>query len=362
MSKRIHIVSFDVPFPADYGGVIDVFSRIKWFSENGWEVVLHCFEYKRPPAKQLEKYAEVIYYKRPRGLKFWFSKTPFIVNTRINKDLESALKNTSDEVLLEGLHCAHYLNIQPGKFYLRTHNIEHEYYSRLAKNASSLKKKYYKSEAKKLKSYEAILSKAKGLLVISEKELDHFKQINPNSVFVPPYFKVEERYKSTEPFVLFQGNLSVEENDEAAIWILKNIVPHSKEKFVIAGKNPSQKLIDQCRVLKVELIENPTTTVMDELINSARVHLLWTENRSGLKLKFLKAMASSGHVICNSPMAEGSGLEKGFELAESTREVLDLISEGIKENLAVEDWSERLDHLKRKFSVQNLLSIFTISK
>ncbi len=27
--EHIHLISFDVPFPADYGGVIDVFYKIK---------------------------------------------------------------------------------------------------------------------------------------------------------------------------------------------------------------------------------------------------------------------------------------------------------------------------------------------
>ena len=177
-TKKLHIISFDVPYPADYGGVIDVFSRVKWFSEKGWEVILHCFEYKRPQAKELEKFAEVHYYPRPTGLKYWFSKIPFIVNTRINTNLEKILRETKDEVILEGMHCAHYVNMQPGKFYVRVHNIEHLYYAKLAKGASFLKKIYYQSEAKKLKNYEFVLVKAKGLLVISSEELEHFKKIN----------------------------------------------------------------------------------------------------------------------------------------------------------------------------------------
>jgi len=113
LKKRIHIVSFDVPFPADYGGVIDVFFRIKWFTENGWEVILHCFEYDRPKAPELEQFAKVHYYHRPKGIHKIISRLPFIVKTRINEELEKVLANTKDVVLLEGLHCAHYLNLQP---------------------------------------------------------------------------------------------------------------------------------------------------------------------------------------------------------------------------------------------------------
>ena len=358
MSKRIHIVSFDVPSPADYGGVIDVFSRVKWFSENGWDIILHCFEYKRPRAKELEKYTEVHYYKRPGGVKYWFSKTPFIVNTRINKELEKILKNTKDEVLLEGLHCSHYLHLQPGKFYLRTHNIEHEYYARLAQNASTFKKMFFMSEAKKLRSYESILAKAKGLLVISKAELAHFTQINANSFFVPPYFKTEEMYQLTEPVVLFQGNLSVEENDEAAHWILDNVQPNSEASFIIAGKNPSELLRDKCRTQNVELIQNPSTDEMQLLIDSARIHLLWTNNSSGLKLKFLNAMASSGHVICNSAIVSGSGLSNGFHITDDSKEVLRLLDQLMILELEPETWELRQEDIRNEFGGLSLAKVF----
>ena len=358
MSKRIHIVSFDVPFPADYGGVIDVFTRVKWFSENGWDVKLHCFEYKRPRANELEKYAEVHYFDRPRGLKHWFSKIPFIVKTRIHPDLESILKNTTDEVLLEGLHCAHYLNLQPNKFYLRTHNIEHDYYHGLAKKATSVKKRYYNSEAKKLKNFEPILAKAKALLVIAKNELDHFQTINSNSYYVPPIFKVENKFQGTEPFVLMQGNLSVEENDEAAHWILKNIVPNSNAKVVIAGKNPTQSLKDKCSSSNVVLIANPSSEEMRNLLVSARIHLLWTTNSSGLKLKLINALASSGHVICNSAIVEGSGLTNGFHITEEPQKVNTLIESLIKSELDIEEWNKRIAGLKKDFNGNQLEAIF----
>ncbi len=359
MSKRIHIVSFDVPYPADYGGVIDVFTRVKWFSENGWEVVLHCFEYKRPKAKDLEKFAEVHYYSRPRNLKNWFSKIPFIVNTRINADLENILRETKDEVILEGLHCSHYVNLQSGKFYVRTHNIEHDYYENLAKDASGLKKIYYRSEAKKLKSYEANLSKAKGLLVISEKELSHFKKINQNAYLVPSIIENKFDYSKTEPFVLFQGNLSIEENEEAVLWILKEIVPQLPEiKFVFAGKNPSEVLTQKSREKHVQLAPNPSEVEMEQLLQKARIHLLWTKNDSGLKLKFLKAMATSGHVLVNEKITQGSNLKMGFHSFISAEDATNKIKELMTSEYDYHDWQQRQSDLSAMSGNHKLKDIF----
>ena len=40
--KGINIVSFNVPYPPNYGGIIDVYYKIKALREIGCEVVLHC--------------------------------------------------------------------------------------------------------------------------------------------------------------------------------------------------------------------------------------------------------------------------------------------------------------------------------
>ena len=44
-NKKLHLISFDVPFPANYGGVIDVFHKINSLHKIGVKVILHCFQY-----------------------------------------------------------------------------------------------------------------------------------------------------------------------------------------------------------------------------------------------------------------------------------------------------------------------------
>ena len=75
MERRLHIVSFDVPYPADYGGVIDVYYKIKALADQGVSIILHCYQYGRPEQKELEGLCEKVYYY-PRLLKafspiFW---------------------------------------------------------------------------------------------------------------------------------------------------------------------------------------------------------------------------------------------------------------------------------------------------
>ena len=87
MINKLHIVSFDVPFPTNYGGVIDVFYKLKALHKLGIEIYLHVFEYGRGEQKELLKYCkEVFYYPRNSFIKSFFSKSPFIVKSG-GKDL-----------------------------------------------------------------------------------------------------------------------------------------------------------------------------------------------------------------------------------------------------------------------------------
>ena len=56
--NHLHIVSFSVPFPANYGGVIDVFYKLKALHKAGMKIHLHCYQYDRSEAPELNTYCE----------------------------------------------------------------------------------------------------------------------------------------------------------------------------------------------------------------------------------------------------------------------------------------------------------------
>ncbi|MCT4562654.1 MAG: hypothetical protein N4A41_14895 [Crocinitomicaceae bacterium] len=347
MKKKIHIVSFDIPFPADYGGVQDIFSRVKWFAQAGWEVHLHCFQYHRQPAEELEKLATVSYYPRPRGFLYLFSSWPFIVKTRIHNRLIDQLKTTEDPVILEGLHCSWYCQLQPGKFWVRTHNVEHEYYQQLALQACGWKRKYYQWEAKKLKKFESILKQSKGILAITPTDQLHFSQFNNHTFWIPPLYDIQRTFNETEPFILYHGNLSVDENATAANWIIDSIAPLVPEiPIVFAGKRPSEALQAKAEKAGIKVIADPSQEKMDALIKRANIHLLYTEQSTGIKIKLLHALSGSGHVICNSKMIAGTGLDEFVHIADNNTMVEANIHTLIDLPLSQEAWSKRQEKIK----------------
>src|SRR5690349_17100190 len=128
--RRLHIITHDVPWPADYGGVVDLFYKIKALHELGVRIYLHCFVNKRPPQEKLEKYCEkVYYYKRKAGITGFSFRLPYTVNSRKNAELIRNLNKDEYPVLLEGVHCSYYLHtgkLANRKVLLRLHNAEFE--------------------------------------------------------------------------------------------------------------------------------------------------------------------------------------------------------------------------------------------
>lgn len=313
--KQIHIVSFDVPYPANYGGAIDVFYRIKALKELGFKITLHCYEYGRGQQIELELLAEkIVYYRRKKNLIDWFSRRPFIVQTRRSKKLLRNLLKDDAPILFEGLHTTYFLKhpkLKNRKKLVRTHNIEHDYYFKLAEQTSGWRKWYYSSEAQRLKRYESNLKHADALLPIKEADADHFSQYSTEIHLLWPCFDQKELVAHpTRPYLLFHGNLSVSENIEAVKWICREIFDSLEARFIVAGKDPDPSVVELSKKGIFELISNPNDDEMSELVSNARVHLLYTNQSTGIKLKLINSLQTPGHVLVNPTMVEGTGLER----------------------------------------------------
>ena len=314
--KRLHIISFDVPLPADYGGAIDVFYRLKALHALGIKITLHCYEYGRGENKDLEKYADlVIYYPRRKRLMDVIDKLPFIVKTRSSRALMRNLLFNNDPILFEGLHTTFMLNDERLKDRIRmvrTHNIEHEYYEGLAKIAKGFRKKFYQAEAKKLQAYEPRLKFATHIFAIKEDDAFYFKQYCKNTFLLPACASTDSgASEDTLPYCLFHGNLSVPENEQGLLWLIDNVFdPHNlTNKLKVAGKCPSDTLVKHCAHYNITLIANPDDEQMHQLIQQARVHVFYSDQDTGVKLKVVNALRSPGAILANNKMLRGTDFE-----------------------------------------------------
>ncbi len=327
--KHLHIVSFDVPYPANYGGVIDVYFKAKTLSEKGVKIHLHCFEYGRKRNDELTKqFYKVYYYKRDISKKHLFKNIPYIISTRYSETLVQNLLKDDYPILMEGLHTSALLkdNRLKGRFKIvRTHNIEHEYYQNLARVEGDFFKKYYfYNEAGKLRRYEKVLHQADLILAISKKDEKYFSKHFSNVDFIPAFHPHKEVRSLTGKgdYVLYHGNLSVAENNNAVKILLQSVFPGLGIPLKIAGLNPSKHLRNLVKQYPgVELIANPDDETLDGLIRNAHVNIAITEQATGLKLKLLNTLYNGRFCIVNDKMLSGSKLDELCIIANTAGEL-----------------------------------------
>jgi hypothetical protein len=325
LTLGLNIVSFDIPYPANYGGVIDVFYKVKELHKKGIKIHLHCFEYGRQKSSELEKYCEkVYYYPRKTGFLNNLSSLPYTVKSRISTELEKNLLSNDFPILFEVLHTCYLLDSPAlkNRFKIFRHsNIEHDYYRHLAASEKNIFKRFYlQAEARKLEKFERILEHADLILAVSQSELKYFRDAFPKakSEYLPSFHPNSEVTvkEGKGDFILYHGNLGISENYQAVEWLTRNVFSKTNYPVKIAGLNPPEFLKALCKnYANVELISSPAETEMRDLIGNAHIHLLYTEQGTGLKLKLLNVLHAGRFILCNSKMLEGTDIRSSQTIA-----------------------------------------------
>ena len=326
-------------------------------SKSGIRITLHAFYSNRPEAPELKEYCDqIFYYKRKLKASNFFSLMPFIVKTRTDKKLLYNLLRDTNPIIFEGLHTTALLNhprLKGRTKLVRMHNIEYEYYYQLAKSEKNILRMIYNlMEGFKLKRYEKIITSADHVVTISPNDFDHYNAIYPNIELIPSSHSTRkiDSLPGYGDYIFYHGKLSVPENENAVIFLLKNVFTRVKTPFIIAGMNPSNRIK---RIVKkmdhVKLIPNPPEEEMLKLIQEAHINLIVTFQATGLKLKLLKSLYIGRFCIVNSPMVSGTGLEPLCEIGDTPDDLVRLIDEYLHVNFSP-------DHIKIRH--QNLMLMF----
>ena len=321
MNRHLHIVCLDVPWPADYGGAIDMMNRIKTFHQLGIRIHLHYFSYnERGNPNELNQFCETIHVYRRENIQSGFSfTTPYIISSRINADLIHRLQQDEYPILLEGIHCTGILprlNRQSRRIVVRMHNEESVYYNELARAEHGLLKKlFFYNESRLLKKYSHHLPDDCLYACISENDVHFLKHhYKLRNVEFLPAFPTWQNVRGPEGqgnLCLYHGNLSVPENEEAASWLLCKVFTKARIPLVIAGKKPTrrlQKLAGLCQ--HTCLVANPSESEMTDLVRKAHINVLpcFNKKTTGIRLKLLHALFEGRHCLVNDTMVAGSGL------------------------------------------------------
>ncbi len=372
-NSHLHIIAFDVPYPPSYGGVIDVYYKIKALHSLGVKIHLHCFEYGRLPQNDLNEICESVnYYHRKTNKSLLFNGIPYIVLSRTNDYLFEVLSKDDYPILMEGLHSTFYLNHPALKNRLkivRTHNVEHHYYQSLAKIERNIFKRYYfYNEAHKLQKYESILNKASAIAAISENDQEYFASKYSNVSCIPafhPNEKVDIK-KGIGNFALYHGNLAIGENNEAALFLVNEVFNDLEIPLVIAGSKPSKELVKAAsNHPNIKLKAGISTNEIYDLLANAQLNILPTFQSTGIKLKLLSALFHGRHCIVNTPMVEKTGLEILCSIADNPMELKDKIRSIWGSELSDSEIQKREHILEEKFSnkinAEKLISLLKLN-
>lgn len=357
LESNLNIITLNVPWPPDYGGMIDTYHRLRCLSEAGIKIHLHCFTYGRPVSQELETMcASVKYYHRKSTLFSHLSPLPYTVITRRSSELEENLLTNNYPLLFDGLHTCFLLN--DGKFssrrmFVRMHNIEHNYYLSRARHEKNIFRSiYFRREAFRLWRFENILGRAEKLFPISEADHKYLSQKFGNSCLIPPFhpFSSLSIKDGKGEYLLYHGDLSVNENEAIAMMLTRDVFSRTQYHCIIAGKRPSTLLRKAVsRFGNIRLIADPGNIEMEALIRNAQINLIPAAEAEGFKIKLLFTLFAGRHCITNSIMLAGSGdnrdikdqLRKCVNTADSPKEMLSIINKLTEIPLREETIKER---------------------
>lgn len=359
--KHLHIISFDVPYPPNYGGVIDVFYKIRMLHEKGVKIHLHCIEYPgRDRADELNQYCEEVhYYPRKTGMVSALSLKPYIVSSRRSPEMLDRLLQDNYPILFEGLHSCYYLadkRLRDRVKIYRESNIEHHYYFNLFRVCKNiLYKIYFLGASCKLRMYQRVLKHSNLMLCVSEKDTEYLQQHFPkNRVVYMPSFHTNNKLdilNGKGEYALYHGNIEVPENTHAAAYLINEVFDDIDIPLVIAGMNPPERIKKMANGKKnVKLICNPDDNKMFELIRNAHVNIIVTFQATGLKLKLLNVLYQGRFSLVNDKMLNGTGLDDLCIIGNNATELKSRLTELFKTEFSGDDINKREQVLTEIYS------------
>jgi hypothetical protein len=341
--------------------VYDLFYKLPALQQQGVKIHLHCFTKNRKEQPELNKYCEeVFYYQRNTGRKGLSTRLPYIVASRISTELAQRLLQDNHPILMEGIHCTHITNDERfanRKMFVRLHNVENEYYRQLYKFSHKIKNEiYYWRESGLLYRYERILTnQVTTYWAVAKSDIEYYhKEFNCSHIDYLPLFIPEWQVNALEgigSYCLYHGNLEVEENEFAVIWLIKKVFKQLEIPLIIAGKSPSKKITLLAKEYNhISVIANPDVKQMEDIIRKAHINVLPSFNNTGIKIKLLNALYNGRHCVVNDEMVSGTVLKEMCHVVNSAAEFKERIQLLYPQPFSADEKKFRRKLLQTEFS------------
>lgn len=368
-NKPLHIISFENPFPPNFGGVIDVFYKIKALHELGYDIYLHCFHDGRDVVfEELKAITTKVYlYKKNKNPFFLFSKFPYPVICRFREELIFNIKTIDAPILFEGLHTTMVMNKTDlqNKKYLRLHNLESDFYAGMSKNETNyLKKIAYHFASKKYIEYQKNIPKFDHVFALSCYEFEVVKTMTTNVTYIPVFHGNGALQSLSEygNYAFYHGDLRLADNKKAAKFLINVFKEIPDYKLIIAssnGKKIIEKHIGNCK--NIEFVNVFDNSQWDKLLANAHINVMLSFQKSGTKLKIINSLAKSRFCLINNNMVDDYRVLKLCEMASTKEEFILKINElknkpFLESNIRSAVFSEVLNDNKNGILIDKIIS------
>ena len=251
--------------------------------------------------------------------------------------IKSLRAESYDLVILESLFTTPYIqtirSYSSAKIVLRSHNLEHIIWKRLANETHNPAKKIYLNLlSNQLKKYELnVINDVDGIACISVEDEKKYKSLDykkpiiciPFGLDIHEY--VPEDKKTHEEIKFFHlGAMDWKPNLEGVSWLVENVWPKIKREIPnaelhLAGKNMPNWFLDE----KFEgIVNHKEVENAIEFMNSMDIMLVPLFSAGGIRVKIIEGMALSKPIISTSIGAEGIEHNQNIKIANSEDEFI----------------------------------------
>lgn len=332
---KVLILFNRVPYPLNNGGAIAMFSTVKEYAEQNFEVQILSMNTSKHfvPEEQVQSvftpYAKVdlVYVSNEITFRGALLNLPShhsyvlerFISKKYDEKLKEILKNTTYDIIhLDALSSLLYIETvrqySTAKIFYRAQNVESQIWKRsINKTRNPIKFLYLKTQVSRLEKFELnAIKKPDVILPLSLSDEDTFrKTTDVRVVFLPVCIPATSGYSDTFDIddIFFIGALDWSPNAEGMEWFLKYIWPViSKEfallKFYIAGRKMPNWLyrLKSETIIPLGEVKDAKQFMLDHGIMIAPIL-----TGSGIRIKIMEAMALGKVVIATTIAAEGLG-------------------------------------------------------
>ena len=329
MKKRILMVSFRCPWPAEKGGYVLRFLNIARILSKNYKIDLLTLV-KNQEEKYLdnlrERFDKVICFRHPKiyeyfgALKAIFSSKPLQVGYYCSPKMKDWIKRNYgnyDLVFCSTVRTSDYVRDLDVKKCIDFIDAISLNYHQAVKKAKGLWKIIYSVENKRLLDYERKIAEDFDLsFITAQKDKDFILEKDNGKMVVLPSGVKEELLKrefvgKEEDLLVFFGKMDYQPNEDACLFFAQEVFPKIKKRvpsaeFYIVGMSPTKKVLGLRKIEGVKVtgrVDDPYSYLEKSKIVIAPIRF-----GGGIQTKILEGMAL-GKAVLTTPIGAAGIVE-----------------------------------------------------